>query len=244
LTARVGAGPDGVTRRLADLALRHGLTDPQLGQLRCLLEVLASDPHTPSAVTGAREAVDVHVADALSALDLDVVRASRSIADLGSGAGLPGLPLAVALPAASVWLIESSGRRCEFIDRARSAAGVANASVVAARVEDWRERVGELDLVTARALAPLDVLCEYAAPLLRPGGALVAWRGRRDATAEAAGGRAATQVGLEPREPVRSTPYPGSHDHHLHVYVKVRPTPSRFPRRPGMASKRPLGAST
>ena len=102
---------------------------------------------------------------------------------------------------------------------------------------------GCCDLVTARALAPLAVVAEYAAPLLALGGTLVAWRGRRDPVDEAAAGRAAAELGLEAREPIHVEPYPGALHRHLHVMVKVAPTPDRFPRRPGVARKRPLGAA-
>jgi len=233
-----------VARRLAALGDRHGLSDGQIGQLRCLLELLASDPHAPSTVTAAHQAIDVHVADSLTALDLGVFESAGRVVDIGSGAGFPGLPLAVALPAANVSLLESSARRCDFIERAGSAAGLRNIEVVASRVESWDPGADETDVVTARAVAPLAVLCEYAAPILRLGGALVVWRGHRDREAEAAAGRAAVELGLESRAPVRSEPYPGSQEHHLHVYVKVGPTPGRFPRRPGIASKRPLGVSS
>ena len=239
-----GAQAPTTTRRLEELATRHNLTDGQTGQLRCLLEVLATDAHAPSTVTAPHQAVDVHLADSLAALELPWLGAATLIADLGSGAGFPGLPLAIALPRATVSLLESSARRCAFIERAASAAGVRNASVVSGRVEAW-DPGGELqDVVTARAVAPLAVLCEYAAPLLRLDGALVVWRGHRDREAEAAADRAAAELGLESRAAVRSEPYPGSQEHHLHVYVKVRPTPARFPRRPGIASKRPLGVSS
>jgi 16S rRNA (guanine527-N7)-methyltransferase len=233
-----------VTRRLAALATRHGLTDGQVGQLRCILEVLATDPHAPSAVTSASQAADVHLADSLAALELDVLRTATRLADVGSGAGFPGVPLAVALPAAAVALLESSQRRGEFLGRSCSAAGVGNATVIVTRAEAWTDGLGKQDVVTARAVAPLAVLCEYAAPLLRVGGALVVWRGRRDPAAEADAARASAELRLEGRVPVRSEPYPGSQEHHLHVYVKVGPTPARFPRRPGIASKRPLGVST
>jgi 16S rRNA (guanine527-N7)-methyltransferase len=233
-----------VTRRLAALGARHGLSAGQLGQLRCLLEIVGTDPHVPTAVTTPREAVDVHLADSLAALDLEPLRVAARIVDIGSGAGFPGLPLAVALPGVELRLLESSARRCAFIERACSAAGVHNATAVATRVEAWDREDREQDVVTARAVAPLAVLCEYAAPLLRVGGALVVWRGHRDGDAEQAAARAAALLGLEAREPVRSEPYPGSQEHHLHVYVKVGPTPARFPRRPGIASKRPLGVST
>jgi 16S rRNA (guanine527-N7)-methyltransferase len=86
------------------------------------------------------------------------------------------------------------------------------------------------------------VLVEYAAPLLRLGGTLVAWKGARDPDEEAAGTRAALALGLEPAEPRPVEPYEGARDLNLHLYSKVGKTPSKFPRRPGVAAKRPLGA--
>jgi len=163
------------------------------------------------------------------------------IADIGSGPGLPGLALAIALPDADMTLIESSLRKCRFLERAIEACGVQNAVVVHARVEEWLDGLGRFELVTARAVAPLAVLAEYAAPLLRLGGAAVAWRGRRDADAETALGRAATILGLRLAPPLTVTPYPGAEHRHLHVMRKVAATPPRFPRRAGMARKRPLG---
>ena len=97
------------------------------------------------------------------------------------------------------------------------------------------------DAVTARALAPLAVLVEYAAPLLRVGGVLVAWKGARDAAAEAAGARAAERLRMAVRGVERVVPFEGARDRHLHVFEKVGATPEGFPRRPGMARKRPLG---
>jgi 16S rRNA (guanine527-N7)-methyltransferase len=84
------------------------------------------------------------------------------------------------------------------------------------------------------------VLAEYAAPLLELGGSLVAWKGARDVDEEAAGAAAAEILGLEPRPPVPVRPFKGSRERNLYVYTKTAPTPERFPRRPGMATKRPL----
>ena len=100
---------------------------------------------------------------------------------------------------------------------------------------------GAYDAVTARAVAALPVLVEYAAPLLRADGVLVAWKGARARDEEEAGARAAASVGLEPVEVRHVVPFEGARDRHLHVFCKVSPTPERFPRRPGMAEKRPLG---
>ncbi len=184
----------------------------------------------------------MHVADSLAGLVLDEVRAAREVADLGAGAGFPGVVLAAALPEARVALVESVGRKCAFMQRIVQAAGLANARVVCARAEAWPDGLGRHDLVTARALAPLGVLAEYAAPLLRVGGALVAYKGARDPGEEADAVRAAAALGLEPRTVRRVTPFPGAEQRHLHVLAKVAETPARFPRRPGMARKRPLGS--
>jgi 16S rRNA (guanine527-N7)-methyltransferase len=113
---------------------------------------------------------------------------------------------------------------------------------VCSRAEEWREGVSRCDVVTARALAPQPVVLEYAAPLLRMGGTLVDWRGRRDEAAEEAAQRAAALLGLSRAEIRRVIPFEGASDHHLHVFVKTGETPARFPRRAGIARKRPLGA--
>lgn len=230
-----------VDRTLADLVGTLGLPPEVSPRLTALLAMLTEDPHAPTTVREPLTAVRDHLADSLVALELPLVRAATRIADLGAGAGLPGLPLAIALPDADVSLVESNRRKCEFLRRAREACGLGNATIVHARAEEWSDGFGRCDLVTARALAPLAVVAEYAAPLLVDGGALVAWRGRRDPADEAAAARAAAELGLQPGEPLAVTPYPGALHRHLHVLAKVAPTPGRFPRRAGMARKRPLG---
>lgn len=230
-----------VAGRLAELGRRWDLDAAQLESLERVLRLLAADEHAPSTVREAGAAVDVHIADSLSALALAEVRSARTIADLGSGAGFPGVVLAVALPAASVALVESVGRKCEFLERAVDAAGVVNARVVCARAEQWIEGEGASELVVARAMAPLAVLCEYAAPLLAPDGALVAWKGEVGAAEALAGDRAASLLGLRPLGAVRAEPYAGSVAHHLHVFRKIAPTPPGYPRRAGVARRRPLG---
>ena len=223
------------------VAARWALDARAAAGLAALLDLLATDPAAPTTVRDPADAVQAHVADSLVALELTPVATARRIADLGSGPGFPGLALALALPEARVALVESAARRCAFLARAVEAAGAGNAEVVHARAEAWPDGLGAHDLVTARALAALPVVVEYAAPLLEPDGTLVAWRGRRDAGAEAAAERAAAEVGLEPVEVRRVEPYAGARDRHLHVFRKSGPTPARFPRRAGIARKRPLG---
>jgi 16S rRNA (guanine527-N7)-methyltransferase len=224
----------------AEFRLGRGLTSPQLRQIELILAQLSVDEHAPTRIRDASEAMDAHIADSLVALELDGVANARTVADIGSGAGFPGLALAVALADAEVHLVESRRRKCEFLQRACDAGEVGNARVVCARVEQWADGMGRNDVVLARALASQPVVLEYAAPLLRMGGTLVDWRGRRDARAEESGERAARLLGLHRTEVSKVTPFEGATDRHLHVFVKVTATPDRFPRRPGIARKRPL----
>jgi 16S rRNA (guanine527-N7)-methyltransferase len=113
--------------------------------------------------------------------------------------------------------------------------------VVRARAEEWQEGRSANEAVTARALAPQPVVLEYAAPLLVSGGTLVDWRGRRAPADELASLRAAALLGLRLLEIRRVEPFEGAGERHLHVFRKEGETPERFPRRAGMARKRPLG---
>lgn len=236
--------PRPAARRLAALEEAFALPPPAWPALVSLLELGAADPTAPTTVREPADAADRHVADSLVALELAQVRDARRIADIGSGAGWPGLALAAALPEAQVALVESTARHCRYLERAVEVAGLGNVSVVNARAEAWPAGAGGHDLVTARALAALPVLCEYAAPLLAEGGNLVAWKGAVPADEAADGEAAAAELGLE-RTDVRSvTPFPGARDYTLHVFRKTAPTPPRYPRRPGIATKRPLSATS
>jgi 16S rRNA (guanine527-N7)-methyltransferase len=233
--------PD-VDARLAELAARWELPPDAPARFRALLEMVAAEPSSITTVRDPAAAVDRHVADSLSGLLVPALRAAGTIADLGSGGGFPGLALGIARPDATVTLVESVGRKCDFLRRAAEAIGAANVAVVHGRAEDWRDGLGTQDVVTARALAPLNVLAEYAAPLLRDGGALVAWKGRAAAEEVRDGSAAAVAVGLQPAAKVAVADVPGADARALYVYSKVRATPPGFPRRAGMARKRPLRA--
>jgi 16S rRNA (guanine527-N7)-methyltransferase len=235
----VNARHEGLER----LVERWSLPPGAAGRLRALLELLAADPHAPSAVRDPDEALGLHLADSLSLLELGLPRRADEVVDVGSGAGFPGLPLAVARPDCHFDLLEASGRKAEWIRGAADALGLGNVRAVHARAEDHgrgegRERYA---LVLARAVASLAVLLEYAAPLLASGGELVAWKGRRDPGEEARAARAAGELGMEAAVVTAVVPFAGARDRHLHVWAKRAPCPPRFPRRPGIAQKRPLG---
>ncbi len=210
--------------------------------IAAIAELIATDPLAPTSVRDRARIRDVHIADSLSALALPELERSERVCDIGSGAGLPGLVLAAAMPAARFVLLDSAARKCEFIGRAAAAAGLTNVTVVAERAEAFAgEAPGAFDVVTARAVGRLSTLAELAAPLLREGGVLIAYEGRRDPEQEAELERASAELAMSPERIVPVRPYAGSENRHLHLIRKSGPTPPGLPRRPGLAKKRPLG---
>jgi 16S rRNA (guanine527-N7)-methyltransferase len=234
----------GVSREtLAGLAERYELPPGAELKLERLLAALEAEPDAPTSARARADALRTHVADSLSGLEVEALRGASHMADLGAGAGFPGLVLAAALPSSRFDLIEATARKAAVAGRLAEAAGIANATVVAARAEDWGAAppgAEGYEAVTARAVAPLAVLAEYAAPLLRPDGVLVAWKGERSEDEEGAGASAAGRLGLEVLPTLAVTPFAGARSRHLHVLRKVAPTPAGYPRRAGMARKRPL----
>jgi 16S rRNA (guanine527-N7)-methyltransferase len=233
-----------VATRLAELAARYALPPMATERLALLLDLVAEEATAITSVRDPAKGVDVHVADSLVALDLPQVREARRIADLGAGGGFPGLALAIALPEARVALVESVGRKSAFLRSAVERLELANVEVVNARAEDWPTGLEAHDLVTARGLAALSVLVEYAGPLLRVGGTLVAWKGRRDDAEEGDGAAAARALGMEPPDVRPVAPFPNAGERHLYLSSKVSATSPKYPRRAGMARKRPIRAST
>jgi 16S rRNA (guanine527-N7)-methyltransferase len=211
-------------------------------QLQTVLRLLAEERASVSSVVDDR-AWKVHVGDSLTGLEVRELAAAGRIADVGAGAGFPGLALAVALAGVEVDLIESVGRKCEFMNRAIEAAGIANASVLNTRSEDWASAGGResYDVVTARAVGRLSTLAELASPLLKPNGVLIAWKGKRDEEEEQQLANAAESLAMSPEQILDVGNRAGSQHRHLHVIRKAGPTPPDLPRRSGMAKKRPKG---
>jgi 16S rRNA (guanine527-N7)-methyltransferase len=210
--------------------------------LEIVLELLAVERASVSSVTDDR-AWQVHVEDSLTGLEVPGLHEAKRIADLGAGAGFPGLVLAVALPDAQIDLVESVARKTVFITRAAEAVGIANATALNARAEDLARgnRRESYDIVTARAVGRLSTLAELASPLLRKNGLLIAWKGRRDEDEEAQMSRASEALAMTPESILDVGHRAGSEHRHLHVIRKSAPTPSNLPRNPGIAKKRPKG---
>jgi 16S rRNA (guanine527-N7)-methyltransferase len=195
------------------------LTDPRLERW---LEALVAIP----GLTSVREPVEarrVHLEDSLAALET-VRRFGGPIVDVGSGGGAPGLPLAAALPERDVTLLESSRRKCAFLER--WAAELPNLRVVCGRAEE--QPVDAYGVAVAKALAPPPVAAEWCLPLVASGGAAVLFVGPSAESKRVAA--VAEQLAAELVESPRG----------LLVLRKVGPTPPGFPRRAGIARKRPL----
>jgi 16S rRNA (guanine527-N7)-methyltransferase len=203
--------------------------DPRLAAYRDLL--LAA----PVSVTSIREPVrawTVHVEDALAAVPIVEKLAPARIADVGSGGGSPGIPIAL-VTGIAVDLVEATGVKCDFLRRCVAALD-APCDVVHDRSEHLARGGGRdaYDLVLARALAPPPVAVELCLPLARVGGHVLLWTAETEPGALA---QAAAAMGGEHAETVEAGP-----NRRLELLRKLTATPERFPRRPGMAAKHPL----
>jgi 16S rRNA (guanine527-N7)-methyltransferase len=197
--------------------------------LRRYCELLASADVSVTSIRGADELWRRHVEDALTAADL--VGTARTVVDVGSGGGSPGIPLALELDLAAS-LLEATRPKAAFLRRVVAEIGLA-AEVVHARSEEYARGEGRdrFDLAVARALAPPPVALELCLPLVRTGGRLILWTGDVETSPldAVAGALAAEVADVHRVDDARR----------LIVVAKVGPTPARFPRRPGMAGKRP-----
>lgn len=220
------------------------LSEGQKSQLNRLAEWSIGLEIAGTAVSTVSDARKIHIADSLAGASLPQLQNAREVVDIGAGAGFPGLVLAVALPSVQFTLVDSVRKKMEAAAVIAKELELANLECVWGRAEEIAGVGSEhrecYDIVTARALAELGVLIEYAAPLLVTGGSLVAWKAELSAAETAGGDSAAAALGFGPRESIESRPFRESRHRHFIVTQKLESTPDRFPRRPGVALKRPL----
>lgn len=223
------------------------LTDQTLATLeRYVAMLLAANRHMNlTRITGPDAVATDHLLDALAALPLvDRVRPERAV-DLGSGGGVPAIPLAIVTPEVAWTLVESVGKKADMLRDFAHALGLGNVTVLARRAEEIgrepavRERH---ELATSRACAALPVLAEYALPLVARGGTLLAWKGElgTDDPEVRAGAAAARRLGGDALR-IEGTGIVALGGRRFVLIDKVQPTPQRYPRRPGEPARRPLG---
>ena len=203
-------------------------------RLRAYCDLVVAEPTSVTAVRAPGQAWEVLVEDAVAAAGVVAELGGAEAVDVGSGGGSPGIPLALALGLETT-LLEATGTKCRFLERAVAALG-APCTVVHARSEEYARGAGRdrFDLAVARALAPPPAAIELCLPLVRGGGRLIVWTGD---VAAAPLEQAAEQLAGRLVEIHRV-----DDDRRLVVVEKLGKTPERFPRRPGMARKRPLAS--
>jgi 16S rRNA (guanine527-N7)-methyltransferase len=236
-------------------SFEHQLADWGLGLSVEAKKLLVSYAHLLSRyekanVIGTRDFGEIlhrHVLDSLSCLLFSPLREARKVGDVGSGGGLPGIPLAVALPETEITLFEATGKKAAFLRYAAEELGLTNLRVVNARVEESAredDHRGAYDVCTVRALARLSVIAEYSLPLLRRGGNVVAMKGRVDADERAEGERALETIGgrVSDEIQVHYLPRLKQGERRLVLLEKLQETPGVYPRRTGTPARNPLGA--
>jgi naphthoate synthase len=228
------------TRSSPGTTERTVLSDVQTTQLAGYVEALlrTNEALNLTAIRDADEAWTRHILESLELVASVRALGAKRCVDLGTGGGVPGMPLAIAMPDTEWLLIDAREKKIAFIAETAKALGVTNVRAVASRAEllvaKGKTDRDHADLLVARALAPMPVLVELALPFVRVGGHMLAVKGERAEEELAQAKRALESLGGEVVHVARR-------ETATHVLVKkVRATPPRFPRQPGQAKRAPL----
>lgn len=220
------------------------LNDFQLTQFRRYAELLSIwNARMDLTAVPESETERRHFLDSLLPLREGLIPPGCSVADVGSGAGFPGLPLAIARPDIRVTLMESMTKRCAFLKYTAGQLALSNVSVVETRAETagqdpaYRE---SFDIAAARAVAPMNVLLEYLLPLVKIGGSALCWKGQRVMDEMADGDAAAFLMGAD-KGKIFTTQVRCDGETQVFVrYDKLAATPYKYPRRTGVPAKKPI----
>lgn len=190
------------------------------------------------------EIVIKHFLDSLSCFESRGITNGSKVVDIGSGAGMPGIPVKIVEPSLRLTLLESSLKKAAFLEMVLDRLRLDKARVVRARAEELGRKTGEReshDVVLIRAVGPLSVLVEYGLPLLKQGGLLIAQKAGK-VSLEADDAKAAAQMLGGKLGELREVKVPFLEaQRYLAIFKKEKPTPVQFPRRVGVPAKRPLG---
>ena len=221
------------------------LTAEQIGQFSVYHEMLL-DWNTRMNLTALTAPEDVavkHIIDSLTAYDAALFDGARTLIDVGTGAGLPGIPFAVYAPHLTVTLLDALNKRVRFLTEVTAAMGLQNVRCIHARAEEaarTAEHRAAYDIAVSRAVARLPVLLEYTLPFVRVGGTLLALKGRAYAEEQKEARRAAEVLGGG-RITARPVHLPGLDDVRAILTVtKERQTPAAYPRGGGAPTRRPI----
>lgn len=197
-----------------------------------------------TAVEEESEMLDRHFVDSLTVLRTEFLPSKSSVIDVGTGAGFPGMVLALARPECDVTLMDAQQKRLNFLEKVRSETGADNVFLlhnraeIAGRDKKYRE---QFDIACARAVAPLNVLSEYLLPFVKVGGAALCWKGPALQQELESGRRAAHLLGGRLEMPVRCTVYGREWEHTILPLRKTEKTAFAYPRKAGIPKAKPLG---
>lgn len=221
------------------------LSAEQVAQFEVYAQELASwNAHTNlTAITDAEGVQVRHFLDSLSVVKAAQLVAGTKVIDVGTGAGFPGLPLAIACPQINLMLLEATGKKVAFLDHVIQTLGLRNSRTLHARAEEaghMTDQRGAYDLVLARAVARLPALLEYLLPLAKVGGRCVAMKGS-SAPEEAESARHALSILGGRLYEILPIELPGvDEEHYLVMIEKTDVTPAPYPRKPGVPTRKPL----
>lgn len=197
-----------------------------------------------TAVRDRDEALQKHIADSLSCDFMEEYEAAENVIDIGTGAGFPGVPLAIVSPDKKFTLVDSLNKRLRIIDELTGELGIKNVTTVHGRAEDVgksKEHREQYDICVSRAVASLDVLCEWCLPLVKKGGYFVAYKGENVSRETEDAANAIKLLGGKIVEIRKVQTEEESISGHVLVMIKkVKNTPSKYPRQAGQARKNPL----
>ena len=197
-----------------------------------------------TAVRDRDEALQKHIADSLSCDFMEEYEAAENVIDIGTGAGFPGVPLAIVSPDKKFTLVDSLNKRLRIIDELTGELGIKNVTTVHGRAEDVgksKEHREQYDICVSRAVASLDVLCEWCLPLVKNGGYFVAYKGENVSRETEDAASAIKLLGGKIVEIRKVQTEEESISGHVLVMIKkVKNTPSKYPRQAGQAKKNPL----
>ena len=228
-----------LTLGLAELGV--AASAEQIAQLRTYYTVLdeRSKVMNLTAIEGEEDTARLHFLDSAALLKY-VKLSGRTAADIGSGAGFPGLVAAVLCPDARLTLIDSLQKRVAFQQEVCAALGLGNVTCLAGRAEEETELREKFDVVTSRAVARLSMLCELCLPLVRVGGVFAAMKGPEPEEEVQEAARCIRTLGGG-KARIEKYTVPGTDAVHSIVIIpKTAPTPAKYPRRFAMIKKQPL----
>ena len=225
-------------RGLSELGLPETAAAPMARYAQLLLET--NQVMNLTAITDPTDVAALHFLDSAALLTLTDLK-GKTVADVGTGAGFPGLPLKIAEPSIHLTLLDAQGKRVRFLESVCAQLGLTGVACVHGRAEEFAaDRRESFDLVTSRAVAALPVLAELCLPLVKPGGTFLAMKSV-DSDAELDSAKHALELLGGQVESLRDYQIPGTNVYHRLVIIKkFRKTPEKYPRAFAKIKKNPL----